>query len=79
MKIARRTFLFVAGAFAASPVLAKLLSSALDIAPESSSPAAAADQNELVFKIDGWSVRDGAALCDERWLTVNKLCRTAWR
>ena len=79
MKIARRAFLFTAGAFAASPVLAKLLPQALDVAPGlPASPTA--DQNDLVFKIDGWSAHDQAASsCDERWLTINKSCRTAWR
>jgi hypothetical protein len=79
MKIARRMFLVAAGAFAASPVLAKLLPKALDVAP--GMPASPkADQNDLVFKIDGWSAHDRvASSCDERWLTINKSCRAVWR
>jgi len=80
MKIARRTFLFAAGAFAASPVLAKLLPWAHGVAPDLPVPAAAAEQTDLVFRIDGWSARESiASSCDELWLTVNKSWRTAWR
>jgi hypothetical protein len=80
MKIARRTFLFAAGGFAASPVLAKLLPSARGVAPELPPPAEAADQSGPVFKIYGWSVRDEAASsCNEIWLNVNRSWRTAWR
>ena len=92
MKIARRTFLVAAGVFAASPVLANLLASASDTGTRTlplSAPlpplADAADQTDLVFKIDGWNVRDPLSIDrvpaagDEVWISVNQSWRTAWR
>jgi hypothetical protein len=76
MKMARRTFLIGAGVFAASPVLANLLSTDNEVAP--ALRAAAEDGPDLVFKIDGWSARDSGA-GDEMWFSVNRSWRAAWR
>jgi hypothetical protein len=79
MKMARRTFLVGAGVFAASPVLAHLLSSADEVAHALPRlPSGAANGSDLVFKIDGWSVQDSAA-SDEMWFIVNRSWRAAWR
>ena len=85
MKMARRTFLVGAGVFAASPVLANLLSTADEVArslpalpPLRPLAAGAANRTGLVFKIDGWSVQDSAAR-DEMWFSVNRSWRAAWR
>jgi hypothetical protein len=37
----------------------------------------AANANDLVFKIEGWSDSDDSA--DEVWLRVGRSWRTAWR
>jgi hypothetical protein len=103
LKTARRTFILGAGLFAASPVLANLLTptngKASALPPSAPAalpplpPATAADGTDLVFKIDGWSLReavapDGASMThsstrgpasNEAWLVVNKSWRTAWR
>ena len=76
MKLSRRTFLVGAGVFAASPVLANLLSTDNEVAP--AVPAVAEDGPDLVFKIDGWSARDSGA-GDEMWFSLNRSWRTAWR
>jgi hypothetical protein len=82
MKMARRRFLVSAGVFAASPVLANLLSMADEVAhalpPLRPLAAGAANRTGLVFKIDGWSVQDSAAR-DEMWFSVNRSWRAAWR
>ena len=79
MKMARRAFLVGAGVFAASPVLAHLLSSADEVAHALPPlPAGAANGTGLVFKIDGWSARDSGA-GDEMWFSLNRSWRTAWR
>ena len=90
MKIARRTFLLGAGVFVASPVLANLPPTAHEGARALSPPlplplqppAEPAEGTDLVFKIDGWSVRNTGmrvSAHDEVWFTVNHLWRTAWR
>jgi hypothetical protein len=92
MRIARRTFLVGAGVVAASPVLANLLTSASDngtralpLSAPLLPPADASDQSDLVFKIEGWNVRDALssdrvpAAVDEAWISVNQSWRTAWR
>jgi hypothetical protein len=39
----------------------------------------------LVFRIDGWNVRDPVSIdrtplaCDEVWISINQSWRTAWR
>ena len=76
MKLSRRTFIVGAGVFAASPVLANLLSMDNEVAP--APRAAAEDGPDLVFKIDGWSARDSGA-GDEVWFSVNRSWRAAWR
>lgn len=77
MRIARRKFVLATGAFAAWPALAKL--SPLPGGAARELPASlAAEEPELVFRIDGWSPEQ-PPLRDERWLTINKSYRTAWR
>jgi hypothetical protein len=72
-------FLVGAGVFAASPVLASLLSTGNEVAPALPAlPAGAEDGSDLVFKIDGWSVRDSGA-GDEMWFSVNRSWRAVWR
>lgn len=39
--------------------------------------ASAANANNLVFKIEGWSVPSDSA--DEVWIRVGRSWRTAWR
>jgi hypothetical protein len=79
MKMSRRTFLVGAGVFAASPVLAKLLSTDNEVAPALPAlPTVAEDGPDLVFKIDGWSARDSGA-GDEMWFSVNRSWRAVWR
>ena len=80
MKMSRRTFLFGAGVFAASPVLANFLTSTQD-GPRAWAPVPSAETTnagDLVFKVDGWSPRDGGSR-DDLWLTVNQSWRGAWR
>jgi hypothetical protein len=94
MRIARRAFIRGAGLFVAAPVLASLPPSAADgwpLAVPSSAPLPPqsldepADGADVVFKIDGWSVRDPASIgrtalaCDEVWISINRSWRTAWR
>ena len=79
MKISRRTFLVGAGVFAASPVLANLLSMDYEVARALPPLSAGAENGTgLVFKIDGWSAHDSGAR-DEIWFTLNRSWRTAWR
>lgn len=82
MKVTRRTFIVGAGALAASTVLAKLLPSASDQAralpPLPQQPVDATDGTDIVFKIDGWSLRDSGAR-DEMWFAVNQSWRAVWR
>lgn len=92
MKIARRTFLIGGGVFAASPAFANLLASASGDgahAQPSSAPrppvAGAAGQADLVFRIDGWDMRDPVApdhaptAGSDAWIRVDQSWRTAWR
>ena len=79
MKMSRRTFCVGAGVFAASPVLANLLSTDNEVAHAlPPMPAGAVNGTGLVFKIDGWSARDSGAR-DEMWFSVNRSWRAAWR
>ena len=79
MKMSRRTFLFGAGVFAASPVLANLPSTNKEVAGALPLlPEGAANGTGLVFKIDGWSARDSGPR-DEMWFTINQSWRAAWR
>jgi hypothetical protein len=78
MKMARRTFLVGAGVLAASPVLANLVSTDLEVARALPPLPEAANGAGLAFKIDGWSARDSGT-CDEMWFSLNQSWRTAWR
>ena len=79
MKLSRRTFLVGAGVFAASPVLANLLSTDNEVAGALPPLAAgAANGTGFVLKIDGWSARDSGT-GDEMWFSVNRSWRAAWR
>ena len=79
MKMSRRTFLVGTGAFAASPVLANLLSTDNEVARALPPlPEGAVNGTGLVFKIDGWSARDSGT-CDEMWFALNRSWRAAWR
>jgi hypothetical protein len=79
MKMARRTFLVGAGVFAASPLLANLLSTEIGVARALPPlPEGAVNGAGLVFKIDGWSARDSGA-GDEMWFSLNRSWRAAWR
>jgi hypothetical protein len=81
MKMGRRTFILGAGLAAAAPALAGLFALARTYA----SPPPAPLQDNLVFRIDGWSASDPvsiggvSATGEEVWLSVSRSWRTAWR
>jgi hypothetical protein len=82
MRIGRRTFILGTGLAAAAPAFANLIAVARTCASPSASPS---PTDNLVFKIDGWSVRDPVSIdrtapaCDEVWISINQSWRTAWR
>jgi hypothetical protein len=82
MRIGRRTFILGTGLVIAAPVFANLTAGAGTWASPAASPS---PTDNLVFRIDGWSVLDPASIgrtalaCDEVWISINKSWRTAWR
>jgi hypothetical protein len=86
MRIGRRTFILGTGLAAAAPAFANLIAVARTCASPSASPSLSPSPTDnLVFRIDGWSVRDSASIdrnplpCDEVWISINQSWRTAWR
>lgn len=81
MRIGRRTFILGTGLAAAAPAFAELFALARTYA----SPPPASPEESIVFRIDGWSVRDDVtpddapSKSDEMWISVNQSWRTAWR
>ena len=82
MRIGRRTFILGTGLAAAAPAFADLLAFARTYA---SPPPPSSPEDNLVFKIDGWSVRDDVTpdgappKSDEVWISINQSWRIAWR
>jgi hypothetical protein len=80
MMIDRRTFMIQGAALlATASALAVVL-------PRSSTPqtplmtGAGADENSILFKIDGWDTRDAlASNGNEVWISINQSWRSAWR
>ena len=80
MMIDRRTFM-IQGAtlFATAPTLAILLSGS-STAQTPLVTGAGADENPIVFKIDGWDGCDeDTANGNEVWLRMSQSWRVAWR
>jgi len=82
MRIGRRTFILGTGLAAAAPAFANLIAVARTCASPSASPS---PTDNLVFRIDGWSVRDDVTpdgappKSDEAWISINQSWRIAWR
>jgi len=79
MRISRRIFIKSTSLAAAAPAFASLFAVSRVRASPSTSP-----QNNLVFKIAGWSARDfvstdGSPPAEEVWISVSRSWRTAWR
>jgi hypothetical protein len=80
MMIDRRT-LIIHGAtlLAAAPALAVLLPGP-SIAQTPHMTRAGADENSILFKIDGWDACDAeVSNGNEVWLRINQSWRVAWR
>jgi hypothetical protein len=89
MLMSRRSFIAGTTLLVAAPAVANLLSPSPiagslpwpirgPAAPQT--PVGAADTNELVFKVDGWSVGDDLYAADGRVLiSINQSWRCGWR
>jgi hypothetical protein len=80
MMIDRRTFM-IQGAtlLATAPALAVVLPHS-PTAPTPLITRAGADENAILFRIDGWDSCDGeVSNGNELWLRINRSWRTAWR